>query len=110
VNGIDGLAITKLDVLTGLSRIKVCVAYDTPQGRTDEFPIDSLDTPEKAVPVYEELPGWNDQLSGARRIDALPKKARAYIDHVTEKIGIPLYLVSVGARRDETIVLYNPLV
>jgi adenylosuccinate synthase len=110
VDGIDGLAITKLDVLTGLDKVRVCVAYDTPNGRTDDFPIDDIDQPERAVPVYEELNGWTEKLSAARRLDALPKAARAYLDFISEKTDIPHYIVSVGPRRDETIVLHNPLV
>jgi adenylosuccinate synthase len=110
VDGIDGLAITKLDVLTGLSKLRVCVAYDTPHGRTEDFPIDELDEPGRAVPVYEELSGWSETLTGARRLDALPKAARAYLDFISEKTDIEHYIVSVGPRRDETIVLHNPLV
>jgi adenylosuccinate synthase len=110
VDGIDGLAITKLDVLTGLDKLRVCVAYDTPSGRTEDFPIDELDQPERVVPVYEELSGWSETLAGARRLDALPKAARAYLDFISEKTDIPHYIVSVGPRRDETIVLHNPLV
>lgn len=110
VDGIDGLAITKLDVLTGLGKVRVCVAYDTPNGRTEDFPIDELDEPGRVVPVYEELKGWTENISGARRLDALPKAARAYLDFISEKTEIEHYIVSVGPRRDETIVLHNPLV
>src|SRR5664280_265593 len=110
VDGIDGLAVTKLDVLTGMPRIRICVAYDTPAGRTEEFPIDDLDVPGRCTPVYEDLAGWTESMVGARRLDALPSKARAYVDFISERTGIPLYLVSVGPRRDETVVLYNPLI
>ncbi len=110
VDGIDGLAITKLDVLTGLDKVRICVAYDTPNGRTEDFPIDELDHPGHAVPVYEELAGWKEPLAAARRLDALPKAARAYLDFIAEKAELPHYLVSVGPRRDETILLHNPLV
>jgi adenylosuccinate synthase len=110
VDGIDGWAITKLDVLTGLPKLQVCVAYDTPNGRTEEFPIDDIDEPGRVTPIYEEKPGWTENLSGARRLDALPKAARAYLDFITEHTGISPYIVSVGPRRDETIVLYNPLI
>ncbi len=110
VDGIDGLAITKLDVLTGLPKLRVCVAYDTPNGRTEEFPIDDIDEPGRVTPVYEDKESWTEKLSGARRLDALPKAARAYLDFITERTGIAPYIVSVGPRRDETIVLYNPLI
>jgi adenylosuccinate synthase len=110
VNGIDGLALTKLDVLTGLSRIRVCVAYDTPDGRVDDLPIDLLDDPDKARPVYEELEGWGERLELARVLDDLPRAARAYVRYLEEGARVPVYLVSVGPRRRETIVLHNPFV
>ncbi len=110
VNGIDGLALTKLDVLTGLSRILVCTAYDTPEGRTDEFPIDYLDVPGAVKPVYEEMTGWSEKLDGVRVLDELPKAARTYVRFLEEAAKVPLYLLSVGPRRSETIVLHNPFV
>jgi adenylosuccinate synthase len=110
VNGLDGLALTKLDVLTGLSRILVCVAYDTPEGRTEDFPIDLLDVPGAVKPVYEEMAGWSEKLDGVRVLDELPKAARAYVRFLEEGAKVPLYLLSVGPRRSETIVLHNPFV
>ncbi len=110
VNGIDGLAFTKLDVLTGMKTIKVCVAYDTPEGRVDDLPIDLLDEPDKAVPVYEELPGWTENLENARVLEQLPEAARKYVRFVEERSGVPMYLVSVGPSRDASIVLHNPFV
>ncbi|RYZ06531.1 MAG: adenylosuccinate synthase [Myxococcales bacterium] len=110
VNGIDGLALTKLDVLTGLSRIQVCTAYDTPEGRTEEFPIDYLDVPGAVKPVYQEMPGWSEKLDGVRVLDELPKTARNYVRFLEEAAKVPLYLLSVGPRRSETIVLHNPFV
>jgi len=108
VNGIDGIAFTKLDVLTGMKTLKVCVAYDTPEGRVDDLPIDLLDDPSKAIPVYEELKGWTEDLSEIREIEKLPESARKYIKYVEEKSGVPMYLVSVGPSRAATIVLKNP--
>ncbi len=110
VNGIDGLALTKLDVLTGLARVKVCVAYDTPNGRVTDFPIDLLDDPSLARPVYEELEGWQEPLASARVLDDLPKTARAYVRYLEGGAQVPVYLVSVGPNRRETIVLHNPFV
>jgi adenylosuccinate synthase len=110
VNGIDGLAVTKLDVLTGMERIRVCVAYDTPQGRVTSFPIDDLDSPGKVTPVYVEMPGWKERLEGVRVLDDLPANARAYVRFIEEQAGAPVYLVSVGPRRSETIMLHNPFV
>jgi adenylosuccinate synthase len=108
VNGIDGLALTKLDVLTGMPKIKVCVAYDTPAGRVDDLPIDLLEESGQAIPVYEELEGWTESLENARVLDQLPRAARSYVRYIEERSGVPLYLVSVGPSRDATIVLHNP--
>ncbi len=105
INGLDGIALTKLDVLTGLDALRVCVAYRTSNGITRDFPIDDLD---RAVPVYETLPGWTDDLRTARSIGALPDAARAYINRIEREIDCPIMLVSVGSRRDETIVLADP--
>ncbi len=110
VNGIDGLALTKMDVLTGLPKVKVCVAYDTPEGRVTDLPIDLLDQPEKAVPVYEELEGWTENLENARVLSDLPPTARQYVRYIEEGAGVPCYLVSVGPSRAATIVLHNPFV
>ena len=105
VNGLDGLALTKLDVLTGLDEIKVCVAYDTPNGRTKDFPLDDLD---RATPVYESFAGWKEDLAPARALKDLPANARTYLDFVEKEAGAPLVLVSVGSRRAETIALRHP--
>jgi adenylosuccinate synthase len=105
VNGLDGLALTKLDVLTGLETIQVCVAYRTPHGTTDEFPIEDV---EHATPVYEPMRGWHEDISQARTLGALPPAARAYVERIERDAGCPVVLVSVGSRRDETIVLKDP--
>jgi adenylosuccinate synthase len=105
VNGFDGLALTKLDVLTGLEKLKVCVAYDTPSGRTRDFPIDDLD---RSKPVYQDVAGWREVLGSARTLDALPASTRAYIDFISKEVECPVHLVSIGSGREETIVLANP--
>ena len=105
INGLDGLAITKLDVLTGLPQIQVCVAYDTPYGRTDELPLDDL---EHAKPVYETVPGWTEELGAARTLAELPEAARRYIERIVRDVETPAFLVSVGSRRDETLALRSP--
>ena len=107
VNGIDGLAITKLDVLTGLDRIRVCTAYDTPSGRTEELPIDLFGSPD-VKPVYEELEGWSESLTEVRVLGDLPQAARTYIRYLEDGARVPAFLVSVGPRRRETIMLHNP--
>jgi len=108
VNGLDGLAVTKLDVLTGHAKLKICVAYETPGGRTDELPIDLLDEPGRIRPVYETLEGWTESLAQVRTRDDLPLAAREYLRFLEHQSGVPLCLVSVGARRSETIVISNP--
>lgn len=105
INGLSSLAVTKLDVLTGFSELSLCVAYDTPEGRTTEFPIDALDT---AKPVYEAMPGWSEPLGAVRTLADLPKAARAYLDRITAETSVPLGIVSVGSSRDETILLSHP--
>jgi adenylosuccinate synthase len=105
VNGLDGLAITKLDVLTGLDEIRACVAYDTPSGRTTEFPIDELD---HAKPVYQSFKGWTEELGKARSMSELPDRAREFLKFIEDETGCPLVLASIGPRRDETIVLRDP--
>ena len=105
VNGLDALAITKLDVLTGLDEVKVCVAYETKHGRTEDLPMDELDS---VTPVYQGFAGWTEELSSARAMTDLPKAARTYHDFVEKQAECPFILVSTGPRRDETIVLRDP--
>jgi adenylosuccinate synthase len=105
INGLDGIALTKLDVLTGLESLSLCVAYRTPSGTTEEFPIDDL---ENATPVYDTMPGWNQDLASVRSVEALPETARQYVGRIEREIGCRVVLLSVGSRRDETIVLEDP--
>jgi adenylosuccinate synthase len=108
VNGLDGLALTKLDVLTGLDELKVCIAYRS--ARSGRASVSELGFPhaEDVVPEYRTLPGWKEDLSSARTIDDLPHAARRYLDFIEAEAGCPLWLVSVGSRRDATIVLKDP--
>ncbi|MEZ4441942.1 MAG: adenylosuccinate synthase [Polyangiaceae bacterium] len=102
VNGLDGLAITKLDVLSGRPEVKLCIAYDTPRGRTEDVPVSRLAA---ARPVYETLPGWDEDITGARRLEDLPEAARRYVARIEELTGLSAFVVSVGPRRDETITV-----
>jgi adenylosuccinate synthase len=108
INGLDGLAVTKLDVLTGHRELKVCVAYETSGGKTSDFPIEQIHRPGAVKPVYETLAGWTESLAGVRKQADLPKAARDYLAFLEEKAGVPIHMISVGARRDETMVLKNP--
>ena len=106
-NGMTGLAITKLDVLNTQTTIPICVAYDCDGKRLDTFPRD----PEvlgRCTPIYEEMPGWNCDLSGAATLANLPQVAQAYLRKLEEVTGCPIVLVSIGPRRDQTIQLRNP--
>ena len=105
INGLDGIALTKLDVLTGHDELQVCVAYKTQGGETTEFPFDDLD---RAVPVYRAFPGWKEDLATARKLEDLPEAARSYVRFIEEQSGVPIVLVSVGYRRADTIVLKDP--
>jgi adenylosuccinate synthase len=107
VNGLDGLAITKLDVLTGFPEIKIAIGYKCGERSFDEMPSD-LETLERCEAVYETLPGWTEKLEGVRRWDELPKAARTYLERVAQLAGVKIVAVSVGADRGETIVLENP--
>ncbi len=107
VNGLDGLAITKLDVLTGFPEIKIAIGYKCGERNFDEMPSD-LETLERCEAVYETLPGWTEKLEGVRRWDELPKAARTYLERVAQLAGVKIVAVSVGADRGETIVLENP--
>lgn len=109
VNGMDGLALTKLDVLTGLDRVLVCVGYKTPSGTVEEFPIDCLEAGLPVKPLYEELSGWSEPLAHARKLSDLPFTARDYVSYVERAVQVPTYLVSVGPAREETIILHSPL-
>lgn len=102
VNGLDALAVTKLDVLSGLDEVKVCVAYDTPEGRTSELPVDQLAS---AEPVYEPMPGWPSSIANARSLADLPATARAYLARIEMMVGVPIDLISVGPDRDATVVV-----
>jgi adenylosuccinate synthase len=102
VNGITEFFLTKLDVLSGLERVPVCVAYDVDGRRTDEMPMTQTDV-HHAVPVYEELPGWWEDLSDCRTFGELPPNARAYVQRVEELSGARISAIGVGPGRDETI-------
>ncbi len=102
VNGLTGLAVTKLDVLDTLPEVAIATAYRTPRGEVKEFPAE-LASLEAAEPVYEMMPGWQAPTSGARSLSDLPSAARRYLDRVEEVMGAPIRMVSVGTRRDQII-------
>jgi len=107
INGLTGIALTKLDVLSGFETIKVCTGY-TFEGQELETLPAKLETFENCVPVYEELPGWNTDITGVRSFDQLPENAKKYVKRLEELAGCPIVMVSVGPRRDQTMMLKNP--
>jgi len=107
LNGLDSLAITKLDVLTGLETLKICVSYEREGERIDHRPT-SLKKMAQCTPVYMELSGWQEDISQAREMSQLPQQARVYVGAIEELAGIPISIISVGAGREETIVVENP--
>lgn len=106
VNGLTSMAITKLDVLTGLKTVRVCVAYNYEGKRIEDFPA-SRHVLDNVTPIYEDLPGWSESVTDARSLDDLPDNARRYLNSLQELTGTPTLMVSVGARRRDTIVLRN---
>ena len=108
VNGLTDIFLTKLDVLTGIERIPVCVAYEIDGQRITELPMTQTDF-HHAKPVYEELPGWTEDISGARSIEDLPANAQAYVRYLEELSGAPISAIGVGQDRDATIVVRDML-
>ncbi|MEW5847325.1 MAG: adenylosuccinate synthase [Myxococcota bacterium] len=104
LNGVDCLAVTKLDILSGLKPLKVAVAYEVDGKRVEEYPADTEELA-RAKPVYIDMPGFDGDVTGARRLEDLPPNARAYVEWIARELGVKLALVSVGAGRGEEIAL-----
>jgi len=103
LSGVDSLAVMLLDVLSQLPELKVCVAYELHGCRTTNFPA-HVDDVRDVVPVYETVPGWQEEISHVRRMSDLPRAARAYLDRIASLVGRPVHIVSVGADREQTII------
>src|SRR4051795_10271545 len=108
VNGVTDFVLTKLDVLTGLDTVPVCVAYDVDGVRHDEMPVNQTDF-HHATPIYEYLPGWSEDISRARTFDELPANARAYVTRAEELSGARISAIGFGPARDATIVVHDLL-
>ncbi|WP_328528673.1 adenylosuccinate synthase [Nocardioides sp. NBC_00368] len=104
VNGVTDFVLTKLDVLGGLDEIPVCVAYDVDGVRHEEMPVNQSDF-HHAKPIFEMLPGWKEDISGARSFSDLPANAQAYVKYVEEISGAPMSVIGVGPARDETVII-----
>jgi adenylosuccinate synthase len=110
VNGLDCLAITKLDVLDGLAELKICTSYrhrETGEAIL-EFPLDHT-TLEACDPVYETVPGWQTSTAEARRFEDLPPNAQAYLKRIARLLNVPISIIAVGPGRDQTIVVEDPI-
>ena len=108
INGMDCMAITKLDVLDELPEIKVCVAYDMDGERCEHFPSSSTELA-KCKPIYKTLPGWKQSTIGCRTLEDLPKEALGYLRFLAELMNVPIAIVSVGPSRDQTILVEDPI-
>lgn len=104
INGITHLVITKLDVLSGLGKIKVCTAYKTEDGETIDYFTSSTTKLALYKPVYEELDGWEEDITKINSFDELPENAQKYIQFIEKYLGIEVYLVSVGPDRSQNII------
>jgi adenylosuccinate synthase len=103
INGIDSIALTKMDVLDEFDDIFICVGYKLGGKKLSTFPTDVASL-EKVQPIYKKFRGWKSSISGARTFRQLPPAARAYVHAIEELTGVRVSIVSVGARRDQTIV------
>lgn len=107
INGLTGLCITKLDVLDGIAELNICTGYELDGKRIDMLPIGADDVA-RCKPIYETLPGWNEDTFGLNRWESLPKNAQAYLKRLEQLCDVPVDIVSTGPERDETIVLRHP--
>ena len=103
VNGLTDIALTKLDVLGCMETIKICTAYEA-DGKTYEYVPNQQTAFHHAKPVYEEMPGWNCDISDCRSYDELPQAAKDYVERLEELCGAPISIITVGAERDQTIM------
>ena len=104
VSGITNLSLNSIDVLSGLDTVKICVAYDLDGARIDHYPA-SLEQLKRCKPIFEELPGWSEDITGVRHLDELPENARNYVRRIGELVGVRISTFSVGPDRDQTNIL-----
>jgi adenylosuccinate synthase len=107
VNGLSGLCVTKLDVLDGLTELKLCTAYELDGTTIDILPMGADDIA-RCKPIYETLPGWSDSTVGITDYARLPHQARAYLERIAEVTGVPIHLISTSPDRDHTIMVRHP--
>jgi adenylosuccinate synthase len=102
LNGVTKLIMTKADVLSGFDTIRICTAYQTTEGPTKDLPFDIH--PDFVQPIYEEIAGWSEDLTGMRNYDQLPENLKNYVTFLEKELEVPIAIVSVGPDRDQTIV------
>jgi adenylosuccinate synthase len=108
INGVSGLCITKMDVLDGIEELKICTGYKLDGDNvTDILPVGAEEL-SCCAPIYETLPGWQDNTFGVKTLEGLPANARAYLKRIEEICGVPVDMISTGPDREETIVLRHP--
>ena len=101
-SGVDRIALTKLDTLSGLDELRVCVAYEVDGTQQPDYPVGTVDL-SNVRPVYRSFPGWVEEIDGVRRVEDLPDSARRYLDGLVEEVNVPLSVISVGPARDQAI-------
>ena len=106
-SGITSLCVTKLDVLDGLSTIKICIGYELDEKRIDDFPLD-VSLLDKCIPIYQDFSGWQDSTIGITEYSDLPDNARYYLEWIEDKLNTPIDIVSTGPDREQTIIKKNP--
>ena len=106
-SGITSLCVTKLDVLDGLSTIKICIGYELDGKRIDDFPLD-VSLLDKCIPIYQDFSGWQDSTIGITKYSDLPDNARYYLEWIEDKLNTPIDIVSTGPDREQTIIKKNP--
>jgi adenylosuccinate synthase len=103
LSGVDSIAVMLLDVLATMPELKICTAYEIDGRRVTQFP-SHVDDLRRAVPVYETLPGWQQEITTARQMSDLPENARLYLQRISELVGRPVEVVSIGPDREQTIL------
>jgi len=103
INGLTHLALTKLDILSGFETLKIAVAYEYQGDRLEHLPLDS-ELLAACRPIYEELPGWPEDIRSASTLEDLPKAARRYVERIEELVGVPIMIIGVGPGREQTII------
>ena len=101
---VTAIAVTLMDVLSGLETLKICTAYEIDGKKVTDFPTDA-DMLYKAKPIYEEFPGWSEDISEIKTFDELPENAKKYLAKISELVEAPICMVGVGRRRDQSIIM-----